>query len=1037
MPISIRGTSLSSFANNGANATLNLSGLSLQENDVVLISCAAPRITGNTPAVVSAGWTQVATPHLGSTTNRPSIGVWYKRMGATPDSSVEVSGDGSGNTDTTIIGIAFSGVDTTTALDQTTTTAGETLSTNPNPASIVTQTNGAEVVVFACGQVNDGTVVAPSGYSNGISIVGNDTVDHTHALASKNVATAGTEDPPPWTTWSSSYWYTYTVALKPAPAAQNINLNQSLESDSTQAVSIQKKVSIAQTIETNLSQGVALGSGATEINVTQVTETEVAQALVGQKRVNVGQAGGSGGGLPLPDTDLVWYVDDDDLSDGAISSWTDRQLTGEDPAQTTEANKPNKNSSGVNFDGNDWLADTSQALNIGASYSLVLVANFVEVASSSGIWLGIHDGTRNFTIGTRHDGSNQKAVGYYYDGSSTFNFDKIISDSDLHCVVVTRSLANGLKMYVDGLEVTADSAYLGIGQDSNSLTIGTYGGGFAVVPANSIGRLFAIYNTELSQSDVDEIYASLPITSKLGFGGSGGISDTAQPITVKKNVNIVQATETDIAQSITYDSGSQNINAAQASESNIALAIAKSKLKVITQSSETGESFAVAVKKNLPIVQTTEADEAQTFSKVKYKAVGQAAESDLSQSLTPRKNKTIAQAEESDIAQTISASRISYVDVNSATEANLSQALGKTKNKAVSQSAETDTSNPATSIKRKAITLVTETDESFTISGELGIETAFETDAAQNVTAQKVIPIIESTETDEAFIIFAVKSISVEQTTEVNTAEALSIQKRKSLSTSSNYEIYSDPVGGAVVYHFFLEKKTAESYHLVDDMDYLSPDVRNWKIGESVDPSLFVTLPDDGSEYASGIVAENGVGVYSAMDVNIFNANTFIVTETDLVQTISVLKKVSVFQVDETDQANEINLSGKLTQALETDLAQPVVVRKLLSVVTAVETETALSIGRSKSITIQQAGESDSAFVITLMGAPIVLDYAEETDFALGLEKILKRVNISFAEETDISFDITRKPRPRVKKWRTVMRGQSEISYEIWEDVNA
>lgn len=87
----------------------------------------------------------------------------------------------------------------------------------------------------------------------------------------------------------------------------------------------------------------------------------------------------------------------------------------------------------------------------------------------------------------------------------------------------------------------------------------------------------------------------------------------------------------------------------------------------------------------------------------------------------------------------------------------------------------------------------------------------------------------------------------------------------------SDYEIYSDPVVGAVKYHFFLEKQTANPYHLIQEMDYLNPSVIAYRVGESATPVFTVNLNNDGSEYTVGIVAEDAQGFYSGMGVGVAN----------------------------------------------------------------------------------------------------------------------------------------------------------------------
>jgi len=89
MAITLVGSApVSSFANNGADVTVNLSGLGLAENDVVIACVSSPYITGNTPSMISSGWSEATAPFVASVLGRGSMGVWYKVMGATPDSSV-------------------------------------------------------------------------------------------------------------------------------------------------------------------------------------------------------------------------------------------------------------------------------------------------------------------------------------------------------------------------------------------------------------------------------------------------------------------------------------------------------------------------------------------------------------------------------------------------------------------------------------------------------------------------------------------------------------------------------------------------------------------------------------------------------------------------------------------------------------------------------------------------------------------------------------------------------------------------------------
>jgi len=80
-----------------------------------------------------------------------------------------------------------------------------------------------------------------------------------------------------------------------------------------------------------------------------------------------------------------------------------------------------------------------------------------------------------------------------------------------------------------------------------------------------------------------------------------------------------------------------------------------------------------------------------------------------------------------------------------------------------------------------------------------------------------------------------------------------------------DYEIFSNQVTDATKYHFFLEKKSSGPYQLVEGMDYLSPDVTQFKVGESNISVFTVNLNNDGAEYKVGVVAEDAAGFYGGM----------------------------------------------------------------------------------------------------------------------------------------------------------------------------
>ena len=210
MAIAVRGTPQTGAATNGGDVTLTFStgaGAPL-ENDVVVVF-GGHGVTVTTLAAPGSGYTQLGI-HTGSA---PIFGAWYKVMGVTPDLSVVCSGGGNGSDGVAYCCWVFSGV-APTILDQTTATAGPTTSTNPDCASLTTQTANAWVLAMAGSAVNDAAITGPSGYSNHITDNGNDAADLTAAGATLAVVSPAATDPPSWTNWASGAWYAITVALK-------------------------------------------------------------------------------------------------------------------------------------------------------------------------------------------------------------------------------------------------------------------------------------------------------------------------------------------------------------------------------------------------------------------------------------------------------------------------------------------------------------------------------------------------------------------------------------------------------------------------------------------------------------------------------------------------------------------------------------------------------------------------------------------------------------------------------------------------------
>ena len=226
MAISIIGTPQVGNTNNGGTVTLTFSTRP-SEGDYTVAVIGSPAALGAIGTISTTGYAAVTGgTHTGAAAANPSLAIFWKKQGSTTDTTVAGTSGNDSDTDSSMIAFVLRGVDPTTFSDATPTTAGETTSTNPDPASITVGTTGACVIVAACMTVlKDTAITAPSGYI-GYSQVGDDTYDHTLAAAYK-LNCSGTEAPASWTDWGSGLWYAITIAVKPQTSF-NVNVFDSV-----------------------------------------------------------------------------------------------------------------------------------------------------------------------------------------------------------------------------------------------------------------------------------------------------------------------------------------------------------------------------------------------------------------------------------------------------------------------------------------------------------------------------------------------------------------------------------------------------------------------------------------------------------------------------------------------------------------------------------------------------------------------------------------------------------------------------------------
>ena len=172
-------------------------------------------------AMSTAGYTELADLQIKQNSSGAdcNFGAYRKIMGGTPDSTAVCTGLGGVDASVAAVEHVWTGADQTTPEDATTTTGTSISGSNPQSPAIVTATANAIVLTIAGATLSDTSVTAPTGYSNQVDRDQLDTTNVTIGMASKLVASPGTETPAAWTTWTSGADCMATVAIRPAAAA--------------------------------------------------------------------------------------------------------------------------------------------------------------------------------------------------------------------------------------------------------------------------------------------------------------------------------------------------------------------------------------------------------------------------------------------------------------------------------------------------------------------------------------------------------------------------------------------------------------------------------------------------------------------------------------------------------------------------------------------------------------------------------------------------------------------------------------------------
>lgn len=204
-----------------ADLTVDLSGISMQQGDLVLVAYGVVNTADHPMSVTTAGYTELFEDYADDSRDANGA-VAYKIMGATPDTSVVLANPGALSTNSFVACVqVWRGVDQATPIDATTTEAEGTNSSVSNSPSITTVTDNALVVSVGVntGAAADVAVTSPAGYTNQTEHSTDPGTSIRVMMASKIVASHGAEDPAAWggiTTTTSDSWLGFTVALRPA-----------------------------------------------------------------------------------------------------------------------------------------------------------------------------------------------------------------------------------------------------------------------------------------------------------------------------------------------------------------------------------------------------------------------------------------------------------------------------------------------------------------------------------------------------------------------------------------------------------------------------------------------------------------------------------------------------------------------------------------------------------------------------------------------------------------------------------------------------
>ena len=200
----------------GSGTTKSVSLGTISADDVVVL---AYRREGSTASFSwPSGFTEIVNQTTAASFDQIVLGVAYKVLDGTEGSTFSAGpSTGSVQFEDCFSGVRLSGVDTTTPLDVTSTSADNSFSTASAP-TITTVTDGAMHLAMAASWGSGGSGT-PSGYTNAVAVSG----DSRMPIAYDEIVTAGATGAVSWA-GSSEVNVGASVALRPASSTPTVAL---------------------------------------------------------------------------------------------------------------------------------------------------------------------------------------------------------------------------------------------------------------------------------------------------------------------------------------------------------------------------------------------------------------------------------------------------------------------------------------------------------------------------------------------------------------------------------------------------------------------------------------------------------------------------------------------------------------------------------------------------------------------------------------------------------------------------------------------